>query len=199
MTSRTRAALAAASALIACGDCAAAERAPVERGWAHTYGIAELGKPIPTARAGDPTDRLMIQETFARWGIAWDDERLDVIEDLFVEDGKFRVVMGNAKPLGECIGRASIMQSCVRHALTQQTNGQRRHLVTNVVIDHIDGRTARALAYSLVILHGGTPAIDGTVIYTADLRRGQDGVWRFASLTIGLDAYGGDPPKALPK
>ncbi len=44
-----------------------------------------LNQPVVPAQM---IDRLMIHETFARWGIAWDEGRLDVIRSLFTEHGE---------------------------------------------------------------------------------------------------------------
>jgi hypothetical protein len=72
-------------------------------------------------------------------------------------------------------------------------------MMTNVVIEELTNRTARAIAYSIVVAHEEVPRLDGTVVYSAHLRRENDGVWRFVSFTVGLDAYGGEPPGALPQ
>jgi hypothetical protein len=36
-------------------------------------------------------------------------------------------------------------------------------------------------------------SLGATVIYSADLHKGSDGVWRFSRLVIGMDGYAGAP------
>ncbi|HWT30914.1 MAG TPA: hypothetical protein VN240_07795, partial [Propylenella sp.] len=59
---------------------------PTRQGWAHQDKVVD----IQPNRRGDPSeaiDRLMIQEVFSRWGIAFDEGRADVIASLFESDG----------------------------------------------------------------------------------------------------------------
>lgn len=167
-----------------------------ERGWAHSSGLIALGRSTPVDRAGSVVDRMLIQEAFARWGIAWDESRLDLIDDLFAQDGRFRVLKANDRVIVDVSGRDKVKAN-IAYGLSQQ-HEQRRHLITNIVIQDLSQNTAHAIAYSIVITHGGTPKIDGTVVYDAQLRREKEGVWQFTSFTVGLDAYGGKPPAPLP-
>ncbi|MBS0282034.1 MAG: nuclear transport factor 2 family protein, partial [Proteobacteria bacterium] len=69
-------------------------------------------------------------------------------------------------------------------------NDQRRHAISNVVIDKLDATRATAIAYGVVTAAGGGELYLGaTVIYRGDMRKMPDGTWRFAKLVIGMDAY----------
>jgi len=68
-----------------------------------------------------------------------------------------------------------------------------------VLVNPMGDDRARASAYALVVVAGATAKIDGTVVYDASLQWGRDRNWRFVSLTIGLETYGGTPPPQLPE
>jgi hypothetical protein len=163
-----------------------------QRGWAHSSGLINL-QPNGQARAyGRVTDRLEIQEVFARWGIAYDEGRMDVIASLFTDDAIFQVAIGSKLPIVEAIGRENILKS-VSFAIKQQGD-QRRHAISNIVIDNLTATHATVIAYGVVVVIGDQPSIGGTVVYSGNLVHGKDGMWRLEKMIIGMDIYVGTPP-----
>ncbi|MDE2372147.1 MAG: nuclear transport factor 2 family protein [Burkholderiales bacterium] len=175
------------------GAAAAGQPATSPRqAWASRDGRVELQ---PLRGAVDPTrlgDRLMIQETFARFGIAYDEVRTDVLATLFTDDALLEVADGRGQPFETSVGATAI----ARHlgaALAQQGD-QRRHLIGNVVIDQLGATQAKALAYGVVTVAADGLILGASVVYAAELHRGSDGAWRFARLFIGIDHYAGRKP-----
>ena len=170
---------------------------PPVQAWAHKDGLIDL-KPLA---AGSWTDeavatRLQIAETFYRFAIGHDEARLDVVLSCFAEDGVFMVSQGQAEPFTSHQGRPEI-HAALLNVIGQQ-NDQRRHLMSNIVIEDLTDLTARVVAYGLVsaIGHGHGLRLGASVIYVAELSREADGCWRFSRFHIGMDAYAGDKPMA---
>jgi hypothetical protein len=184
--------LAQCIALLAAAPLIGAPSPP--QGWAHQSGLVQLNTN-GTALAHDAvSDRLSIMEAFARWGIAYDEGRPQVIGSLFTEDARYVVTEGSATPIAELHGREEIVTG-VMNVLRMQ-NDQRRHAMSNVVIERMESNSATALAYGIVtIADDQTLTLGASVIYTADLVKGDDGVWRFSRFVIGMDRYVGRRPQ----
>ena len=157
------------------------------QGWAHADGVISLclNQPIAPAQA---IDRLMINETFARWGIAWDEGRLDVIRSLFTEHGELLILEATAKPLQHLKGHDAILEHVRRTYATQAD--QRRHAISNIVLDQLDPSRATALAYGVVTaVKGGQILLGATVVYRGELIKHPTSGWQFEKFFIGMDAY----------
>lgn len=175
------------------GGLSSAVAAKTQQGWAHENGLIDLQPNGVRLEHDDAIDRLKIQEAFARWGIAYDEGQANVIESLFTDDAVFQVTEGSSKPIAAVNGKHAIAANALS-ALHQQGD-QRRHAISNIVIDRLTQTEARAIAYSTVVVSDSL-TIGASVIYSADLRRGNDGVWRFSRLVIGMDNYAGKKPQA---
>jgi ketosteroid isomerase-like protein len=165
---------------------------PPTRAWAHSSGLIHLPANGPWTIGSDVVDRLKIQEVLARWGIAYDEGRMDVIASLFTEDAVFQVTMASNDPIVVATGRDDIVKS-VGYAMKQQGD-QRRHAISNIVIDHPEAARASIIAYGVVINEADSPLVGATVVYSGNLARGRDGVWRLTKFVIGMDSYVGTPP-----
>ncbi len=107
---------------------------------------------------------------------------------LFPADGELDVLEASAKPLQSLKGIDTIIKNVASDRAKQ--NDQRRHAISNVVIDRLNGTSATAIAYGVVTAAGGGELYLGaTVIYRGDMKKMPDGTWRFARLVIGMDAY----------
>jgi hypothetical protein len=170
--------------------CDAAPTTP-EQAWAHKSGKVNLKVQDANSVPLSATDRLLIHETFARFGIAYDEVRLDVLRSLFTDEIAFEVSDG-PKTLVQQRGRDDVL-AILKSALSQQAD-QRRHSIGNVVIDVRTESTVSALAYGIVTVAADGLSLGATVFYSADLRREKDGLWRFSRLLIGMDTYAGKKP-----
>ncbi len=155
--------------------------------WASTQGLVNLQPNGVVLESSNVLDRLLIQEAFSRWGMAWDEARLDVVRSLFTQQGELVITRGSAKPNSRHIG-PEVIANYVAAASKVQAD-QRRHAMTNVVIDRLTATEATALAYGVVTVAANGLSLGATVIYAAELRKESDGVWRFAKFVIGMDDY----------
>jgi hypothetical protein len=159
------------------------------QGWAHKDGVMSLKSNCPTIDAESAVNRLLIHEAFARWGIAYDEAQFEVIRSLFTKGAELVVLLGSKEPINSAKGSDAIVDS-VANALRQQQD-QRRHAITNVVIDRLTENEASAIAYGIVIVANDGLSLGASVIYFGDLRCEADGVWRFSKFVIGMDHYAG--------
>jgi hypothetical protein len=156
--------------------------------WASKDGLVRL-RPASPGREDQTLDRLMIHETFARWGLAWDESQVDVVKSLFTPQAIYQVTQGKITPFYEDVGPEAIAARVV-YGLEQQQD-QRRHVISNVIIEELSVDRASAMAYGLVTVAADGLTLGATVIYAADLEKGPDGVWRFSRFVIGMDHYAG--------
>ncbi len=63
--------------------------------------------------------------------------------------------------------------------------------MTNVVIDRLSANEATTIGYGIVTIAADGLKLGATVIYSAELRKDVDGVWRFSKFVIGMDEYAG--------
>ena len=159
------------------------------QGWASKDGVVALRPHGERLQVDDAAGRESIRDAFARWGIAYDEGQVDVIRSLFTPDATFRVLRGSKEPIASADGIDAILLN-VTSALAQQ-NDQRRHAISNIVIDRMTATDATAIAYGIVTIARDGLSLGATVIYSADLKRGRDGVWRFSRFAIGMDDYAG--------
>jgi hypothetical protein len=172
---------------------------PPRQAWAHREGLVDLRPAGPASwTPASVQARLQIADTFYRFAIAHDEARIEVLESCFTEDGRLDVSQAHAAPFTSHQGRPAI-GAALAHIIGQQDD-QRRHLISNIVVEELGDATATAIAYGLISaatadggLHLGCSAI-----YRAELARGSDGCWRFARFHIGMDTYAGARPTPLP-
>jgi hypothetical protein len=163
------------------------------QGWAHQDKVIDL-QPNRRGEANEVIDRLMIGEVFSRWGIGFDEGRADVIASLFTDDGVLESMEGSGRPTLTVRGAKEIGASMVR--FQQRQADQRRHSMTNVVIESLTKDRALALAYGIVTMaKKGELALASSVVYRAELKKGSDGIWRFSRFAIGMDIYVRDKPQ----
>lgn len=168
----------------------AAEQKP-RQAWASKDGAVAIGpNAAPVASA---LDMLLISQAFARYGMAHDEGLGAVLATLFTADAMVEVADGNGKPFQTVTGHAAVIANFA-NTFGQQAD-QRRHCIGNVLVEEATATTARALAYGLVsVAAGGGLILGAAVIYTARLRK-EGGVWKFARLFIGMDAYTTPKPR----
>jgi hypothetical protein len=138
--------------------------------------------------------RLQIAEAFSRFGVAHDEARTDVLASVFTPDAVFEVAQGQGEPFVRYQGRDTIIGRLT--SIIAEQGDQRRHAMTNVLVESLGADTASAIAYGVVPVAADGLTLGATVIYTADLRKEADGCWRFSYFYIGMDNYVGQKPKS---
>jgi hypothetical protein len=138
--------------------------------------------------------RLQIQEAFSRFGTAHDEARTDVVGSCFTQDAVFEVAQGQGEPFVHYEGRAEIIRRIT--GIVAEQSDQRRHCITNVLVESLTADTASAIAYGIVPVAADGLTLGATVLYVADLVREEDGCWRFSYFFIGMDNYAGQKPRS---
>ena len=164
------------------------------QGWAHQDRFVDL-QPSRRGNPDEAIDRLMIGEAFSRWGIGFDEGRADVIASIFTDDGIMESMEGSGTPTLTVRGAQEIGAAMVR--FQQRQADQRRHSMTNVVVESLTSDRAVALAYGIVTMaKNGKLELAASVIYRGELRKEADGIWRFSRFSVGMDIYVRDQPRS---
>lgn len=158
--------------------------------WAHREGKIDLrplgpAQWVPEALAA----RAQIADAFYRFGMAWDEARVDVLVSCFTEDALFESSEGNAAVFLSLRGRDEMREN-ISGTMALQSD-QRRHIFSNIMVEQLDleAGTAQALAQCVVTAVGAELQLAAAVIYTANVRREADGCWRFSYFFVGMDRY----------
>lgn len=152
--------------------------------WAHSTGVIDL-QPVSTVPTDLTTlaDRLMIQETAARYAIAYDERRLDVLESLYTEDGTYAYRIGEG-PLEGRTGRTELV-AWLGEIMQTQTD-QRRHMMSSLVIDRLTADQAVVIAYKSIYGAERKVELITTGMYRFSMVK-QDGKWLIEEAIDCLD------------
>lgn len=159
-----------------------------ERGWAHRDKLVDLKARSALGSQNQLIDYLLIQESFARYGMAYDEARIDVLTDLFTADAVVELGHGSGKPFATLKGRDAIIANFEK-ALKNQ-HDQRRHFMTNIMVDMLGRNEASAVAYEVVTIADRGLKLGATVVCATKLRKAAGtGHWQFSRMFIGMDDY----------
>lgn len=160
-------------------------QAPVP-GWARASGHARLGEPAGDLPPETALDRLLVAECLARYGWAYDERDREALAGCFTEDGVWEGVVMGQQSVGPYQGRDAIADFLAGFWADQAD--QRRHVLTNVVVEDLDGQRATAHAY-LILTSSSAGAMTSVTAgpYRFELAH-DDGVWRLSRLVAGFDA-----------
>ena len=133
-------------------------------------------------------DRFEITELISRYGNCLDAGDFEGLESLFAPDAVFRVVPDTGVP--DLVGPGGIRAAIEKRWAAVHAGAQRRHVMTNVVVDMVDGNHATARTVLLVFEVAKVPGSDvqahGMGVYDDRLVR-VEGSWRFAERVLTLD------------
>lgn len=158
--------------------------------WASKGGLIDV-KPLGSfaASADQVLDRLLIHEAFDRWSIGHDENRVDVVLSVLTDDVVLEYGIGNAVPDFVIRGKTEVESRLGSNIPT--LTGQRRHCITNVLIESLSTSQALAIAYGIVPKAADGYIIQTTVLYRGELLKEADGFWRFSRFFVGCDALAG--------
>ncbi|WP_292021688.1 nuclear transport factor 2 family protein [Maritimibacter sp. UBA3975] len=158
--------------------------------WATNTGIANIQPNSTVIEEGQVADVMNIQQAFSRWGVYYDEGSSDLIPSLFTVDATTVTYLGTDESIADNEGHEAIA-TYIDSSLEGQLD-QRRHVLTNFLIDELTEDTAKAMAYGTVIKAADGLSLGAMVFYSGELEKGDDGVWKFSKLTIGIDDYAGN-------
>lgn len=135
----------------------------------------------------DVADRVAILDLMARYAHSYDEGRLEELGPLFTAEAVFRFDPPIAGFPAELVGRDAIAGAMqARYAATAPA--QRRHIITNVLIDPVTDDRAEVASYLLLgSTTDGVLNLPVTGRYTDVVVR-DEGRWRYAERLLRLDA-----------
>lgn len=134
--------------------------------------------------------KFEITELISRYGNCLDAGDFDGLEALFAPDAVFRIVPENGTPPLE--GSRGIRGAIERRWTLVHGGAQRRHVMSNVVVETLDRAPARAQARTVLVVYevakaaGSQIHVHGMGVYQDELVR-QEGGWRFSERCLFLD------------
>jgi uncharacterized protein (TIGR02246 family) len=132
------------------------------------------------------SDRGAIENVLNRYSIAYDENDMAEMADTFTDDAVFTMRIADGDLIGPFEGKEAIMKLMVDSHASQ--TDQRRHITTNMAVRRADGRTAAVSSYlTLISVQNGAAHLLSTARYDDELRRCDDGAWRFTKRHIQLD------------
>jgi ketosteroid isomerase-like protein len=158
-----------------------------EPSWATRTETIRLRPLDRTTTPAQADDKVRCAETISRFAFAYDEQDRDRLTDCFAEDAVLHATTAGTQDFGTYLGRDDVVGWLT--AYWGRTRDQRRHLVTNAMVDDLTETTARVTTMLLV-----TAAEDGRFrpvtsgVYSAGLRKDPDGIWRITAFELGFDA-----------
>lgn len=131
------------------------------------------------------TARAEIENLLNRYSLAYDKPDMAVMAATFSDDAVMSLRIGGGDIIGPFDGKEAIMK-LMTDSLASQSD-QRRHLVTNLVIEKETDDEATVTSYlTLISVADGKASLLSTAVYEDEVRK-DDGEWRFTKRHIELD------------
>ncbi len=152
--------------------------------WAARAGHVEPvgAQPIPED-AAELANRYALIETVQRYAYAYDERSLSALRELFTESVVFSYTVSGG-PIGEVRGRDAVI-GWLDEIMASQAD-QRRHIVSNIVTQHLGYESATLVAYLALFSVAATAQLVTTGFYRFELLR-QDDRWKISAVLDGLD------------
>ena len=127
-----------------------------------------------------------IQQLLATYTWSHDSRDFEALAKCFTEDAEYTMRIADGAVSGPTIGGPAIA-GLVRTFKETQTD-QRRHLITNAVVDELGGDSATVRSYVTVFAtEGETSRLVTTGTCVDTVARQADGAWRFTRKAMHLD------------
>lgn len=143
--------------------------------------------------ASDTASRQEITEVIAKYAVYIDAGEFDQLESLFAEDAVFDITPDPGIVPVPVRGGRQIREALEERYRLVSPQAQRRHLMTNTVIDELAGDRARARSFLTVLSvpksGGGGVELRGTGVYNDTLERRKQ-MWLFTERRLVLDVLG---------
>jgi 3-phenylpropionate/cinnamic acid dioxygenase small subunit len=136
------------------------------------------------------TQHSKIEQVLARWALGYDEGDAAMMEACFTEDAEMRMEIGKRDGtqdvMGPYVGRAEVMGLFTDHQ--HQQSDQRRHVISNVVIEDDRRVEASVVSYlSLFVTDEKGTRLQATGVYRDELVE-QAGEWRIRKRFLHLDS-----------
>jgi hypothetical protein len=131
----------------------------------------------------DPVARYAAEELFSRFGAAIDEAAFDRMDEMFVDDARWKLIPPGGGDVVSIEGRAAIKDFLAG----ARTPGQTRHVLTNLRLEQGALGSLTAHMYLTFCVTDDRFAVRGTGTYEAELA-GSGSSWRFTALSLALDS-----------
>ncbi|MER9423058.1 nuclear transport factor 2 family protein [Mesorhizobium sp. M0317] len=143
-------------------------------------------------------DRQAIQDLLSRYAWTIDEKNAAAFATLFAEpkSSYYEIcdagssVLELTLDLGPESAHDLLVQMKIIVKKLETDKLQTRHLVTNTLFDVVDDKTVNTKSIVLVTMqdsHASAPSLDYSADARASVVKGDDGMWRFQSLTVHAD------------
>jgi hypothetical protein len=155
---------------------------PAPAGWAERTGRYDLTARPPLGGVA-PQDHIAISDVVHRYAWALNHLRADIVEKLLLPDASFKGSFAGDREWG-VNGAGAIAEWLVGYM--REVGIQRRHYVTNLLVEWQGPASATAIAYFLIVSGENPPQLIATGWYAIDLRKSER--WLISSVYDGVDA-----------
>jgi hypothetical protein len=156
-----------------------------EPGWGHRSGALRLSADISPVPEELLAERPLLAELMYRYGWSFDERQADLLLSCFAQDARWEARIMGATIIGPFEGREAIMDFMTGFWPAQ--TDQRRHMVTNVLIEDQSPTDATIFSYHLLMSAAGgrvEPVTAG--FYKVQATKTEAG-WKMKSLLAGYD------------
>jgi SnoaL-like domain len=152
--------------------------------WAKAGGFLHPQGPRPAnLTLAQLNDHYAIRGTAVRYSYAYDERSLDALRDLLTDDAVFGLTISGS-PLEEIRGKVAVVE-WLAEIMESQTD-QRRHAVTNIVVDELTDSRATVVAYLNLVAVSSVASLVTTGFYRFQLEKTED-TWRISYILTGMD------------
>ncbi|HVX21029.1 MAG TPA: nuclear transport factor 2 family protein [Acidimicrobiales bacterium] len=131
--------------------------------------------------------RGAIENTLAAWALGYDEREPERMAACFTEDAVMTMDIAGDEQMGPFVGHAEVMGLFTEHHGIQ--TDQRRHVVTNVVIDDPTDEGVPVTSYlTLLVTNDGELRAQATGVYR-DVFVERDGRWLISRRHLYLDRH----------
>lgn len=130
-------------------------------------------------------DRSEINDLIARYAHAYDSRDIGLLEQCFTPDAIMRSDLPDGTVVYEKSGRDAVLQMI--EGVWAESQGQRRHIMTNTLVTKQSNESAAVLSYLLLIKYDdGRPTVVATGVYQDTVVKEQG--WRFKRRDVRMDS-----------
>lgn len=131
------------------------------------------------------SDYTDICELISGYAHAYDANDIETVEHCFTDDAIMRSELPDGTLIYEKVGRNAVLNMI--QAVWAESIGQRRHVMTNILITESAGNTATVLSYFVLIRQDqGRPVLGATGVYHDTVVK--DRGWRFRRRDVHMDS-----------
>jgi hypothetical protein len=153
--------------------------------WGHIDELIHLNHDQTLVSKEMLAERVLIAERMHRYGWAFDERQEEALSECFTESATWQASIMGKSNLGPFNGRSEVMNFMKGYWPNQLD--QRRHNITNVIVESQSEKTANILA-SLVLMSASEQSLKPvtTGFYRVEMVK-LDGLWKIQKLLVGFD------------